>query len=219
MSSMSDIVAGVPQRARDGGPRVLRVAYLGRPDVVARGVESIVAADPWLQWVGREQDEEPFHLLCSVTAPDVVVVEQAADREWRVLRALRYSVPRPAVVVLADPAVGPAPAGVAEVLARPVEPELLAAAIHAACGQAPVPAPRRAPAPTLLTAPELQVLSLVADGHRTDSIAALLGISPNTVKKRAHRLFVKLKVRDRAHAVAKAYEYGLLPAGHAPCPS
>jgi DNA-binding NarL/FixJ family response regulator len=96
-----------------------------------------------------------------------------------------------------------------------VSPAQLATVIHSSCGQEPSPDPRQPsarPAPSPLTEPEIQVLSLVAGGHRTDSIAALLGISPNTVKKRARRLFTKLKVRDRAHAVAKGYEYGLLPA-------
>src|SRR2546430_13056889 len=115
MPLTSGIAAAMPEHAGDGGRGVLRVAYVGRPDVVARVVEAIVTADPWLRWVGREQDEERFHRLCSAAAPDVAVVAQAVDRDRRVLHALRNSVPHPAVVVLADEPAGPVSAGVAGV--------------------------------------------------------------------------------------------------------
>jgi DNA-binding NarL/FixJ family response regulator len=62
-----------------------------------------------------------------------------------------------------------------------------------------------------LTAREIEVLSLVADGLSRDAIAKQLYISPKTVGTHVERVFKKLGVHTRAHAVAYAYQHGLLP--------
>lgn len=64
-----------------------------------------------------------------------------------------------------------------------------------------------------------QVLRLIADGKSNLEIAAALGVSEGTVKSHVKRLFRALKVADRAHAVARAFEMGvLLPTGADPVP-
>lgn len=63
-----------------------------------------------------------------------------------------------------------------------------------------------------LTARELEILSLVADGLTRDDIAGRLYISPKTVGTHIERIYRKLGVHTRAHAVAFAYEHGMLPA-------
>ncbi|WP_222426542.1 helix-turn-helix transcriptional regulator [Amycolatopsis rhizosphaerae] len=214
MSNVVELpVAGRRVEAGDRVPRVLRVAYFGRLDLVARGVEAVVTADPWLCWLGQVQDEEPLHLLASVSFPDVLIVEQAADPGYSVCRSLRVSAPRASVVVLADRVTATVP-GVDRFVALSAGALRLVGALHACAGQefaTGVPGPPREERSVALTDREVEVLSLMAAGNRTEAIAAALSISPNTVKKRAHRLFLKLQVRDRAHAVAKGYEYGVLP--------
>ena len=61
-----------------------------------------------------------------------------------------------------------------------------------------------------LAARERQVLALVAKGTSNRDIARELFISEATVKTHLSHLFTKLGVTDRAAAVAKAYEQGIL---------
>ncbi|WP_328521860.1 response regulator transcription factor [Kribbella sp. NBC_00359] len=68
----------------------------------------------------------------------------------------------------------------------------------------------RTPAATPLAARERQVLALVAKGTSNREIARELFISEATVKTHLSHLFTKLGVTDRAAAVAKGYELGIL---------
>lgn len=69
---------------------------------------------------------------------------------------------------------------------------------------------RRPPvADELLTARELEVLSLICSGWATTRIAAALAISPHTVVNHTRRIFTKLNVRSRTQAAAKAAALGL----------
>jgi len=68
----------------------------------------------------------------------------------------------------------------------------------------------RTPAPSPLAARERQVLALVAKGTSNRDIARELFISEATVKTHLSHLFTKLGVNDRAAAVAKGYELGIL---------
>ncbi len=61
-----------------------------------------------------------------------------------------------------------------------------------------------------LTAREFQVLSRMAMGMPNGEIAADLYLGLSTVKTHAKRLFGKLGVTDRAHAVAEGFRAGVL---------
>jgi len=67
-----------------------------------------------------------------------------------------------------------------------------------------------APPPPPLTAHELETLQLIADGFTNREIAALLGVSEDTVKARMRVVFAKLRTRSRSHAVALGFRRGLL---------
>jgi DNA-binding CsgD family transcriptional regulator len=64
-----------------------------------------------------------------------------------------------------------------------------------------------APHPRLrdLTAREIEVLSLLASGAKTETIAGRLGIAPLTARNHIHNMFEKLEVHSKAEAVALAY--------------
>lgn len=61
-----------------------------------------------------------------------------------------------------------------------------------------------------LSARELGVLALVAEGMTNQEVGTDLGISADTVKTHIARTLDKLDARDRTHAVARALRLGLL---------
>jgi DNA-binding NarL/FixJ family response regulator len=61
-----------------------------------------------------------------------------------------------------------------------------------------------------LTARELEVLELLADGTPNQELAARMGISRNTVRNHVQNLLTKLGVHSRLEAVALATREGLL---------
>jgi DNA-binding NarL/FixJ family response regulator len=69
--------------------------------------------------------------------------------------------------------------------------------------------PRRRGNPDGLTAREVEVLSLIAQGMNNSEIAAELFIGEATVKTHINNAFAKTGVRNRAEAVRYAYREGL----------
>lgn len=63
---------------------------------------------------------------------------------------------------------------------------------------------------SVLSKREREVLTLVAQGNTNPQIARALFVSPETVKTHLARLYAKLKVRDRAAAVAVALKKGII---------
>jgi ATP/maltotriose-dependent transcriptional regulator MalT len=71
----------------------------------------------------------------------------------------------------------------------------------------------RAPAEEALTAREIEVLSLVAEGASNKKIARQLHISEATVKTHLVHIYGKLGVADRTAAVTTALQRGILRLG------
>ena len=63
---------------------------------------------------------------------------------------------------------------------------------------------------TELTPREREVLQLLRNGMSNPDIGSLLGITPRTAKAHVAALLVKLQAQDRAEAVARGFERGLL---------
>jgi DNA-binding NarL/FixJ family response regulator len=78
--------------------------------------------------------------------------------------------------------------------------------------KAPQPSPiaRATGAMTALTARELDVTRLVAQGLTNGEIAESLVLSHATVKTHLSRILAKLDLRDRVQLVISAYEAGLV---------
>jgi DNA-binding CsgD family transcriptional regulator len=75
-----------------------------------------------------------------------------------------------------------------------------------------IPAPGRTTAVSPLTAREVQVLALVAEGHSTKEIAALLGISYKTADSHRSRIMEKLGLHETASLVRYAVRQGIVRA-------
>jgi len=58
---------------------------------------------------------------------------------------------------------------------------------------------------------ELEILSLLAQGHSNQEIAAKLFVSVSTVKTHLQNLFEKLEVKRRIQAIEKARSLNLIP--------
>lgn len=63
-----------------------------------------------------------------------------------------------------------------------------------------------------LTPRELEILCLIAQRQSNAEIAAALSVCEATVRSHVHHLLTRLDLRDRAEAVAFAYETGLVRA-------
>ena len=125
-------------------------------------------------------------------------------------------------------------AGASGFLLKDVPPEQLVAGIRAVASGDALLAPSvtrrvieefvRRPPPSLqtlppqlaeLTARELEVLKLIAQGLSNAEIAAELYVSETTVKTHVAHVLMKLDLRDRVQAVVLAYESGLIAPGEA----
>jgi DNA-binding NarL/FixJ family response regulator len=61
-----------------------------------------------------------------------------------------------------------------------------------------------------LTAREVEVLTLIADGYRNKAVAQALSISEETVKMHVKNTMAKLNANDRTHAVTIAIQRGFI---------
>ena len=64
-----------------------------------------------------------------------------------------------------------------------------------------------------LTAREIEVLRLLADGMTTEQIAGELFVSSNTVRNHVNNIIRKLNVHSRLEAVSQAIRTGLIRVG------
>ena len=69
---------------------------------------------------------------------------------------------------------------------------------------------RRARRESLLTKRQIEVLRLIAGGHRHGAIAQILFVSERTVSREVRNIFDRLGVNDAPHAIAEAFRKGLL---------
>jgi DNA-binding CsgD family transcriptional regulator len=77
----------------------------------------------------------------------------------------------------------------------------------------PVLLPLTAPGslPISLSAREMEVLALIAEGKSNQEISTELYLALNTVKRHAYNIFTKLEVKKRTQAVSRARQLGLIP--------
>jgi NarL family two-component system response regulator YdfI len=213
---------------------VTRVLVAAAQDVVRAGLEAVMAATPEVQVVGRSRGGPLLAEDIAATHPDVVLLElgwQRDEPDWAALPhdALTHS---PALVVLSDDPQGgwitdALRAGVHAVLPRDATAGEIRVAIQAAATglivlPAPTldrflaaqPTPARTPTPLLggqtLTAREIEVLGMLAEGLGNKMIARRLGISDHTVKFHVGSILTKLNAASRTEAVTIGARQGLI---------
>ena len=201
--------------------------------MIVDGLASLLGLTPDLEVVGKAGDGAEALALVDGCQPDVVLmdVRMPGMNGVAALRHLRASHPHLRVLMLTtfdddDYLFASLEAGAAGYLLKSTNPDQLAATVRAVFrGESALDTgvPRRvveaalhggadkAPAlPDRLTARELEVLRLAAQGASNQEIAESLVLTPGTVKNHLRHIFDKLGARDRIHALRLAQEWGLL---------
>ncbi|WP_406297534.1 response regulator transcription factor [Embleya sp. NBC_00888] len=205
----------------------LRVIVVDDHSVMRAGVVALLAAEPTIESVGEAGDGLAAVELVERLEPDVALIDlrmPVLDGVAATTRIVGLPV-RTRVLILTtydtDAEIERAvEAGAIGYLLKDTTREQLVEAIRSAARGQTVLAPRvaerlvarmRRPAPVVLTSREVQVLDAVADGLSNADIGKRLVIAEATVKTHLLRVFAKLDVSDRTHAVVIAMESGLLP--------
>jgi DNA-binding NarL/FixJ family response regulator len=216
----------------------IRVLIVDDDDLMRAGLRAVLSSDTSIDVVGEAatgriaidaaRTHYPDLVLMDVRMPDLDGI--AATRE------LLAALPEVKVVILTtfeqdDYIFGALHAGASGFLLKRTSPEELLAAIHTvASGDSllspsvtrtvidrmahqPMPSSGSTARLEELTPREQEVLTLVARGLSNKEIAAELVIEESTVKTHVKRVLMKLRVRDRIHAVIFAYECGLTQPG------
>ncbi len=189
--------------------------------VVRAGLTALLSVQPGLVVVGEAADGAEAVRLTAELAPDVVLCDLRLGEGPDGVQVTRTV--EAAVLILttydhdAD-LVRAVEAGAAGYLLKDADPADIAAAIRAAARGDSVLGPQLTRRVTdamrvrraALSARELEVLALVADGLSNRDIARRLVVSEATVKTHLNHAFGKLGADNRTAAVAAARRAGLL---------
>jgi DNA-binding NarL/FixJ family response regulator len=219
---------------------VIRILLADDEAIMRAGLRMLISEEPDMEVIGEAADGNEAVRLAERLQPDVVLMDARMPGLDGIGAAERIGAAQPGVRVLVlttfDEEVlvdGALRAGVAGFLLKVSPPEqLLDALREVAAGRglldpavvrrvitryAQTPRERpRDPALDRLTAREAEVLALVGRGLSNAEIVARLYLGETTVKTHLGRALDKLELRDRARAIAFAYESGLITPGDEP---
>ncbi|WP_406480435.1 response regulator [Streptomyces platensis] len=214
---------------------VTRAVVADDQTVVREGIVMLLGLLPGIEVVGSAADGAEAIRLVAELAPDVVLMDLRMPRcdGVEATRRIRLEHPRTQVVVLTtyadDDSLFPAlQAGARGYLTKDADGDEIVRAIDdVLSGEAglspkiqrrllerftepvsPWTGPSDEP-PDGLTAREVEVLRLIAEGQSNPEIARTLHVSTATVKTHINNLFAKAGLRDRAQAIHYAYRQGL----------
>ncbi|MFJ9706040.1 response regulator [Streptomyces sp. NPDC101234] len=217
----------------------IRVTVADDQAVVRAGIAAILDAEPDLCVVGQAADGDTAVELALSARPDVALMDlrMPGIGGLAATAAITERSPGTRVLVLTtfgldDYLFAALRAGAAGFLLKDTEPERVIDAVRVVHGGAALldptvtrrlidrftagPGPLDTAGLDLLTPRETEVLRQVARGLSNAEIAAVLGVSPATVKDHVSVLLGKLGVRDRVQATIAAYETGLIRPGGGP---
>jgi DNA-binding NarL/FixJ family response regulator len=217
-----------------GGAAVIRVVVADDQALVRAGLSTLINAEPDLEVVGAAADGDEAVAIAHDLRPDVVCMDiRMPGRDGiSATRALcGPGVPDPVPVLVLttfdidDYLFGALEAGASGFLLKDADPAVLVQAVRSVAGgngtlddaltkrvlrevverrqTQPVSAGRGT---ELLTARELEIVLLLAQGMSNDEIARALVLEQSTVKSHLARILPKLGVRSRLQAAVWAYQ-------------
>lgn len=200
--------------------------------LMREGLATLLSLAEGIQIVGQAADGQEAIDLAQRLKPDVILMDiQMPNVDGvKATQTIRSILPQTHVIMLTtfsddEYLMAGLRAGAIGYLLKDMPSEQLAAAIRSAAkGQSPIEpemarklvdlvthSPRAAVMPIdLLSDRELEVLKLIAQGLSNKEIADALVIAEGTAKNHVSNILSKLEARDRAQAVAKAQQLGLL---------
>lgn len=215
----------------------IRVLVADDQQLVREGLRVLLDLAPGIRVVGEAGDGAEAVERARQLRPDVVLMDVRMPKLDGVAatRRVREMCPDVQVIILTtfdddEYVFDGLRAGAAGYLLKDVPSEQLAEAIRAAArGEAFIQPSvtrkvvaeftrlaerehrrREQPLVEPLSARELEVLALLAEGLSNQEIAGRLTIAPGTVKNHVSNVLSKLNARDRTQAVLRAQEIGLL---------
>jgi len=209
-------------RAPDGP--VVRTVVVDDHPVVRDGLVAMLGSEPDITVVGIAEDGREALAVITATDPDVVLMDLrmpggGGAESIRALRERDRTKPRILVLTTYDTdrdIRSALEAGADGFLLKDTRRDDVIRAVHDLAGGRAVLAPVALAALTgagprvELSAREVEVLRLVADGCTNRAVATRLGIGEATVKTHLVHVYEKLGVGDRASAVRTAWELGLV---------
>jgi DNA-binding NarL/FixJ family response regulator len=215
---------------------MIRVLLVDDQDLVRAGLRGILRQSFGFEIAGECADGSEVLEAVEQINPDIVLMDVRMPRldgvaATSLLRAKRPSLPVLALTTFDDDEAlaGMLRAGASGFILKGVPADELHRAVRAvAAGDAWLdPAvtskvlavyrntPTASALPTAaldhLTERELDVLTLIGQGHTNGEIAERLFIGEGTVKTHINHVFAKLDLRDRSAAIIFAYDHHLLP--------
>jgi DNA-binding NarL/FixJ family response regulator len=214
----------------------LRVIVADDQRVVREGLTLMLGLLDGIEPVGAAADGEEALAMVAAERPDVVLMDLRMPRLDGIEATRRLAASHPGVGVVAlttyaddETVVQALQAGARGYLTKDAGAEQIRSAVErVAAGEAAIDpavqqqlitAVRRGEAPPCpdgdelpdgLTPREAEVLELIAAGLSNGEIADRLVVSGATVKSHVNHLFAKIGARDRAQAVAYAYQHELV---------
>jgi two-component system nitrate/nitrite response regulator NarL len=214
---------GIPLDPSGG---IVRLLVVAEDPLVRAGLRTLIESHTWMDIVGQVAPGAGLEQDIASYSPEVVLwdlgwdgergLEMLSEIEWERL---------PLVVLLSDESLAPAAwqAGARGLLPREADGESIAAAMAAVLQGLAVIVPemlsplmpREAESPGSLTEPltarEMDVLRLMAEGLPNKAIALQLDISEFTVKFHVNAILGKLGAQSRTEAAMTAARLGLIP--------
>jgi NarL family two-component system response regulator LiaR len=208
----------------------IRVLIADDHAIVRKGIRALLATEPGIDVVGEAEDGQQAIGAASRLRPDVILMDLVMP-EVDGIKAIQHIVQYQSevrILVLTsfatDDKIFPAiKAGALGYLLKDSSPHELVQAIRQVCrGESflhPLVArkllqelsqpPSEPPTPDPLTAREVEVLRLVAQGHSNQEIAMQLTISEATVRTHVSNILGKLHLASRTQAALYALREGL----------
>lgn len=214
------------------GDSRVKVLIVDDHHVVRQGLRTFLDLQDDIEVLGEAGDGQAAIELAAKLKPDVILMDLVMPVLDGITATARIKAAEAGVQVIAltsfaeDDKVIPAiRAGASSYLLKDVSPDALVGAIRAVHrGETPLhpeaarklmeqvrgkePAP-----PEQLTARELDVIRLVAQGRNNSEIGQALVISPKTAKTHVSNILGKLGLQDRTQLAIYAIRHGLVEAG------